>query len=195
MLILMILEFSKGYLEPIWHEVFGVLLLILFIIHLILNKSYIKNIPKGEYKNKRTIMLFINIGFFITFLLSVLFGLLISQELFKFLNVHNYGITKLHKIISYISILLLGLHLGINFNSLFGKLEKIIKHKIIKYIISILIIGYGIYSFIKLKLLSHIIGTYQYGLIDGNIIINIIRYFSVVMMLSIIINYIYKKIK
>jgi len=69
MFILILLEFSRGYLEPIFHEIFGIGLLILLIIHLILNKNYIKNILKGKYNTKRYIMLIINLSFFITFFL------------------------------------------------------------------------------------------------------------------------------
>lgn len=195
MLVLMLLVFSKAFLAAIYHEIIGVILLILFIIHLILNITYIKSIFKGNFKAKGIIMLFINIIFFITFLASIILGVLSSQELLKFLNVGSFVASKLHKIISYICIVVLGIHLGVNFNFMFGKIEKIIKNNIIKYFISVLIIAYGIYSFIRLKLFYHIIGTYQFGVVEGNIYINVIRYFFVIMMFTIIMNYLYKKIK
>lgn len=195
MFVLMLLEFSKAYMSPIWHELFGLLLVVLIIIHLILNKSYLKSINKGNYTIKRFIMLISNILFFLTFLLSVIFGILSSQELFKYFSIGTYGIQFLHKIFSYISLLLLGIHLGINFNSMFGKVRRKINNVVILYVIDILIIFYGLYSLIKLEILKHVIGKYGFGLVDGNIVINIFRYFSVIMMFSIVINYFYKKYK
>lgn len=194
MFILMLLEFSKGYLNPMWHELFGIVLTILFIIHIVLNMNYVKNIPKGDYSAKRSTMLFLNFGFLITFLLSIILGLLSSQEILKFLNMNNYAIMKLHKLFSYFSLIFLGLHLGINFNAMFGKITKLIKSKTLSIIISIILIIYGMYSFIKLQIFEHIIGIYDFGIIDGNLFVNIIRYLSVVIMLSIIMNYIYGKI-
>lgn len=195
MFILMLLEFSRGYIAPIWHEIFGILLVVLIILHLILNKIYFKNLAKGDYSTKRIIMLIINIVFFLTFFLSIIFGILSSQELFKFLNLGNLGIQNLHKIFSYISLISLGLHLGINFNAMFGKISKKINNKIILYLISGVIVIYGIYSFIKLEIIDHLVGKYGFGLVDGNIFLNIFRYLSVVMMLSIMMNFIYSKIK
>ena len=65
MFVLILLEFSKAYMSPIWHELFGLLLVVLIIIHLILNKSYLKSINKGNYTIKRFIMLISNILFFL----------------------------------------------------------------------------------------------------------------------------------
>ncbi len=192
MFILMLLEFSKVYMKPIFHEIFGIILVILIITHLFLNRNYIKNIFKGKYNLSRIIMLIINIGFFITFILSLIFGLLSSQELLKFLNIKNLTIISLHKILAYISLIFLGLHLGINFNAMFNKIKI---NKIIKIILGIVFIIYGIYSFIKLDILKHITGTYGFSIVEGNIFINILRYFSIVMMLSIIMNFINNKIR
>lgn len=194
MFILMLLEFSRAYMNPLLHEIFGIILLLLVIIHLILNRNYIKNILNGKYNIKRIIMLLINILFMISFILSSIFGILSSQNLLTFLNIGNMNIISLHKIFAYISILFMSMHLGINFNIMFGKLEKKINNKLL-WIIKIIIIVFGIYSFIHLDFLNHLIGKYGFGIVTGNIIINILGYLSIVISISIITNIIYKKIK
>ena len=188
MFILMLLEFQRGYINTLYHEIFGIALLILVIIHLILNINFIKNLFKGKYNLKRIIILIINIGFLITFTLSMIFGILSSQDLLKFLSINSLKIIKLHKICSYITLIFMGLHLGINFNTMFGKINSHIKNKIIIYIIDIVIFLYGIYSFIDLKILKHITGTYGFSLYNKNIFINILQYLSIVMTISIIVN-------
>lgn len=185
MFILMLLEFSRNYMEPIYHEIFGIALIILIGMHLFLNRNYIKNIFKGKYNFNRIIMLIINIGFFLTMILSLLFGILSSQTILKSISINNLTIISLHKILAYCSLIFLGLHLGINFNAMFNKIKL---NKVIKIILSILFIIYGIYSFIKLDILKHITGIYGFSIVEGNILINIIRYFSIIMMIAIIMN-------
>jgi len=186
MFILMLLEFSRGYLPTILHEIFGICLSILVIIHLILNRNYFKNLFKVKYNIKMIIMLIINLGFFITFILSMIFGILSSQDLLTSLNIDNLNIVKLHKQLAYLSLIFMGLHLGINFNAMLGKIN--IKNKIVKYIIEILIILFGIYSFINIDFIKHITGEFGFSVYDGNIFLNIIKYLSMILTMAIIAN-------
>ena len=192
MFILMLMEFSRIYTGSFIHEIMGITLFILVIIHLFLNNNYLLNIPKTKYNLSKLIMLIINILLFGSFILTSIFGILSSNEILTFLNMHSLSIIKLHKIFSYITLIIIGLHIGINFNLMFGKLTKLIKNKIINYILSIIITIFGIYSFIKVDFWNHLIGEYGFGNNNGNIIINIIEYLSIVMMISIIMNYIYE---
>ena len=195
LLIFITLEFSKGYMNPLYHEIFGIILIILLLIHLILNKNYLKNISKGKYNLSRTIMLTINTLFMLTFILSLLFGILSSEVLLKSFNIGSFTIIKLHKICAYMSIIIMGFHLGINFNAMFSKKTKRIKNKSLLHITKLIIILYGIYSFIRLDILKHILGTYGFSIIEGNILINIFEYLSIVMMIVLVMNRIYNKIK
>ena len=194
MLILMITEYSKSFTGQLIHELIGITLFILVILHLFLNRNYITNIPKVKYKLKNTIMLGINILLVLSFLLTSVFGILSSQEILTFINIHNLYIIKLHKVFSYISLIIIGLHLGINFNAIFGKITKLIKHNIINYFLGIIIIITGIYSSIKVDLWKHIIGEYGFGITKGNIIINTLAYLSIIMMITIISKFIFEKI-
>ena len=192
--ILMILEYSRMYMPTIIHEIIGIMLLVLVIIHLILNRAYINNIFKGKYSIKRVIMLLINGLFIISFMSSLVMGILSSQDLLVFFNIGNMNIVSLHKITAYICLICIGLHLGINFKAMFGKISTVINNKIVLYLISIIIICFGIYSWIHLDLWKHIIGTYGFSIVTGNLFMNILEYLSIVLMISIIVNYIYTKI-
>lgn len=122
--IFMNLEFSRMILNSNFHEIFGVILLILMIIHLYLNRNYLKKVFKGKYNSKRRVMLAVNISFIVAFVFSILFGILSSEDILSFLNVRSLVIIKLHKIFSYISLILVGLHLGVNLNIIIVKLKK-----------------------------------------------------------------------
>lgn len=195
MLMLMILEFSRLYTGSLLHELMGIVLLILVIIHLILNKRYILNITKTKYNAKNIIMLIINVLLICSFILTSIFGILSSGEILTFLNIHNLNIIKLHKMFGNISLIIVGIHLGINFNAMFGKITKHIKNNIVNYVIEIFIIILGIYSSIKIDLIKHIIGEYGFGIKEGNIIINALEYLSIILMISFIVNFIYKNIE
>ena len=127
MFILMLLEFSRMYMSPLLHEIIGIILTILFITHIVLNRNYIKAIFKGKYTLSRTIIFIVNILFMISFVLTILFGILSSEELLKIFSIKNLNIIRLHKTISYINLIILGFHLGINFTSMLGKVTKMIK--------------------------------------------------------------------
>ena len=77
---------------------------------------------------------------------------------------------------------------------MFGKITKLIKNNIVNYILGIIIIALGIYSSIKVDFVKHVIGEYGFSIKEENIIINILEYLSIVMMITVIINFIYKRI-
>ncbi len=187
MFIFMILEFSRGYFNTLYHEIFGVVLLFLMLIHLYLNRNYFKNIFKGRYSIERVVMLVINLLLVVTFVFSITFGILSSEDLFSVFNLRNMNIVKFHKIFSYLSLIIVGLHLGINLNTLLVKLKSKIKNNMALDIVGILIVLYGGYSFYKLDLIKHILGIYHFSLFDGNIFINSIRYISIVLGIAVIV--------
>ena len=54
MIIFMLLEYSKIYTGQLLHEVIGIILFVLFVLHNFLNKNFYKNIFKGKYNFLRT---------------------------------------------------------------------------------------------------------------------------------------------
>ena len=185
MFILMLLQLLRGYIPTVVHEIVGILLFVLVVIHLILNRNFIKNIFKGKYNLNRLLMTIISVGFFITFFLSMILGILSSQDILISLNIGNYDTNHFHKVVSFISIIILSLHLGINYNAMFGKVTNKFNKNLFNAI-QLIIIGCGIYSFIDLKLIKRITGTYGFSKIDGNPYIIFIEYLCVVMMITFI---------
>lgn len=188
--ILIVVQFSRLYLPPEIHEIIGIVLIALVIIHLILNRRYIRSIPKGKYNLKRSLMLIINVAFMVTFALTSILGLLSSQYTLTFMNLGNMSTIYLHKIFAYLCLILLGLHLSINLNALFNKLGE----KKISYALYMIIIICGIYSFFKVDFLNHLLGNSGFSLVTGNIIINFLEYLSIILMISIFANIIFKKL-
>lgn len=185
LLLLLVTEFSKLYFTSFIHELVGLLLLVVVIIHLILNRNYLKNIFKGKYNFNRLILLLVNVGMFLSMILSIIFGIMVSQSIFKSISSFNLGISRLHYITSYLSLLLVGIHLGLNLNQIKSKMS-FFNNKIVCYIIDIIVIVYGIYSFIKVDFIGRITGNNILFMIETNVVFNYMRYLSLILMFSII---------
>jgi len=175
--ILIIIEYSRLYINPTVHEIIGIGLIILIILHIYLNRNYFKSIKKGKYNFKRSFKLVINITFLIVFILTCIFGILSSQ----FLSIGSLTTIYLHKIFAYLSVLLLGLHLSTNINPLMVKIPY-------KKIIFPIFIILGIYSLIHVDFWNHLTGRYGFSITTGNILINSIYYIGIVLMIIALVN-------
>ena len=131
-----------------------------------------------------------NISFIITSSLSLIFGILSSEDILSFLNIRNLQIIKFHKMISYISLVLVGLHLGINLNIMIIKIQRLIKNRVLLNLIRVPIIMYGVYSFCRHDIIKHITGYYEFAFSNCIFIVNFIRYTSIILASSLITNYI-----
>ncbi|MEE0901963.1 MAG: hypothetical protein UIB31_05490 [Methanobrevibacter sp.] len=175
--ILMLVEYSRVYLPSEIHEIIGICLIILVLIHLILNRNYFKAIPKGKYSFKRSFMLVVNVLFIIAFSATCITGLISSQDILTFMNIGNLTTVYLHKIFAYASIIVLGMHLGVNLTKLFNKIGNLIY-------IGIIILG--VYSLIAVDFWNHLTGNYGFSIVTGNIAINTLEYLFIILMFSVI---------
>lgn len=189
LLILMLIEYSKVYLPGEIHEIIGILLIILVAIHLILNKKYLKAIKKRKYNIKQKSLLIINISLFILFFITTVFGILSSQYILTPLNIGNLSIISLHKILAYLTLIILGMHLGFNLEKMFKIDNKL------TYLIDVAIIIFGAYSLIQVDFYNHITGNLGFSQSSGNILINILEYLSIILMVTAITKLIIKKIR
>jgi hypothetical protein len=116
MVILLVLIYSVSATGPLFHEVLGVSIFILFSIHLIYNRKWItltgKKIADKSFAGKQKFMYISDILLFITFVLSGVSGILISKELFGFgyVSVWRY----VHVCSATSSVILLSMHLGLH---------------------------------------------------------------------------------
>ena len=121
MCVAIILEFLS--LPILIHEIIGIGLLFLIILHIKFNKKYFKVIPKGKYNLRRTIDLIIHMGLLISLALTIISGILSSQK--SGLKIRNHKISHIHKSSSIISIIFLGLHLLTTRKKLLREMKKL----------------------------------------------------------------------
>ncbi|MBR0472491.1 MAG: DUF4405 domain-containing protein [Methanosphaera sp.] len=188
LLTLTLIEFSKTYLIPEIHEIIGITLIILIIIHLIQNRRYLQT------RQNISILSITNTLLLITFIATIITGLL-SSQLIPILNIHQISTNYLHKILAYITLLIISVHLGLNINKMINRADNQIKNKHIKQAISIIIIILGIISFIQLDYFNHLTGNIGFSANNTNLIINILQYLSIVLAITLITHYINNNIK
>lgn len=123
MFIAIILEFLS--LPILIHEIVGVGLLFLVMLHIKFNKNYFKAIPKGKYNLKRTIDLIINMGLLISLSVTIVSGICSSQKSLKSLKIGNHKISHIHKSSSIFSLIFLGLHLLTTRKKLLREIKKL----------------------------------------------------------------------
>lgn len=192
MIIFMLLEYSKIYTGQLLHEIIGIILFVLFVLHNFLNKNFYKNIFKGKYNFLRTFTTIINLSFLICMLFTTILGIPISNEVFKGLNLKsNITTRKLHTILGYWSLVILSIHLGLHYKVIFAKLNnRISKNQILKlvlYIIELFIVILGIKFMIDVNLVKHLTGQLLFGTFDGNMFLSILKNFVIVLSIGIII--------
>lgn len=158
MYILFIIMMGHHITGNLIHEILGTSLFVLFFIHQILNYKYYKNIFKGKYNLKRTVILIIDFLLLVSMIGIIVSAINISSDVFSFLNSETkiWG-RKLHMLSTSWGFILMSIHVGLHLNILISKINKKYNKdetKYIYYLILILILLYGIYSFIKLNFIS-----------------------------------------
>lgn len=143
MIILLLLITNTSITGVLIHEILGIIISIVFIIHLYLNwksiKIILRKLSTNELNKVIKINLIIDSLLFILFLVIIISGILISKNLFSFMNInYNINVYYIHLYGTYIALGLLLFHIikhlkiiGVYFKKITGnKNEK----KILIYI-------------------------------------------------------------
>lgn len=158
------------------HEWLGIIMLIVFVIHHLLNMNWHKNLLRGKYQSTRLIGTLINILIFICMILSAISGIMLSQYAFVFFNI-NFGISfarATHMICTHWMFVLISFHLGMHVkviknyieNSSKRKFGSVFKKAIVIFIIMIDI--YGLKIFIDTQLWQYMFYQSQFIFYDFN---------------------------
>lgn len=167
LLCLFLTAMSFRIIGGIYHEITGIVIFVLFIIHNVINIQWYKNLNTGEYKWKRRLILCINLMLIIFAILLILTGILHSKELFHLVSEDDNSIMgswKIHSLAAYWTFLLISIHLGIYWSYI---LNKIYHNKSRIGIILLRVSGalfsvYGVVEFIDRKILSKLVLYYSF---------------------------------
>lgn len=163
------------------HEILGLALFIIFIIHKIFNSKWVmavgKNFFNKNMKIKSKIMFILDIVIFVFVLLNVITGISISK--FVLTNVIASNIAKvamLHKFFAWWSLIMISIHIGFHWENIVNYLERrfrVLKEnqvfRIFFIVIYIIIAIMGMYSLSRSSIYSKLIPIMhnERGMNDG----------------------------
>lgn len=122
------------------HEILGITLGILIIIHIVLNFKWIKQVTKNFKKvNAKTkIMYIIDIFTMLIYFGAIVCGILISDKIFNFKMSSNLILVLSHLILGRLANIIMFIHLGLHLDRAFAKIKNR-KVKILIYTMYIII--------------------------------------------------------
>ncbi len=183
------------------HEILGTITFVLFIIHNIINIKWYKSIFKGKHNFQRTFHIIINLLLFIAMLGMMISGIMISSDVFDFLNIRTtmFG-RSLHMISTSWGFILMAIHVGLQITGMMNKLNAKMKNSTLEYVyyfILVLLIGFGIYSFISLRLWEEmfLLTHFKFYDYEQSTILFYLKYIAILFTISFVIYIIFNLIK
>lgn len=174
MLILLLFLMAYPVTNPLIHEILGIVILICFVIHHLLNRKWYQTLMKGKLSLIKKVYIFINFILLIDILVIFLSGLTMSK-LLPFLNFMSIGMArKAHMMATYWGFILMAIHLGLHLQIMLVKIKKYISKQshVVASIISfipVLLVIYGIIMFIKNQWITYLFLLREFIFVDPSI--------------------------
>lgn len=155
MTVLLLLSIGYRFTGNVLHEIGGVILALLFIVHNVLNRRWYVVFFKGRQSIRRVLVTLVNLLLVAAMIVTLGTGVLISATVFAPLGTQSSDLFMhdLHQGAAYASFILIAIHLGMHWEMLMAKLKNWLHVDpsrldwvIISRIISAVVIIYGIYA-------------------------------------------------
>ena len=138
------------------HEIIGVLLIVVWAVHVYANRRWYKAIFRGKYKAFRVIQTIVNCGMLICTAFLAVSGVMLSNHVFAFLGIESGAsfARTAHLLASHWYFVFIALHIGLHVNVILSRLglarfisgtRAVIAARIAIGLISV----YGIYAFVE----------------------------------------------
>ena len=155
-----------GYaIAPLVHEVLGISLIILFCVHLWLNRYWIKNLFKGRYNASRFVLALFNFLLILDVIFLLISGVMISKSIF--IDCLNFDFISLalarplHILASYWGYVIMSFHVGLYWNVM----SAMMRVKLPRFL-AVLPMAYGAYAFMKRNLAEYMFLRSQFVFFD-----------------------------
>ena len=180
------------------HEILGIFIFVLFIIHHILNIRWYKSIFKGKHNFKRKFQIILDFLLLIVMILMIISSVMISGYVFSFLGITTTMFArKLHIITTSWGFILIAIHVGMHITALMNKIHKKMKDTMFEYVyyfIIIILLGLGLYSLTILKIWEEMFLLVNFKFYDYNqsSIVFYMKYISLLNLVAIVTYFIFK---
>jgi len=157
MFFMILLLYKKQAISLAYHEISGLILMAIFIVHIGLNFKWVKNVATKFFSQntdlRSKIIYIVDFLLFLGFIIVIISGIFISKIVFS-LGMENFlslSWKMIHFKAASICLVLFGIHLGLHAGFISGIGKKFIKlprrlSKIVFIVLSCVFIAYGAYS-------------------------------------------------
>ena len=188
MTLVSIVLMGGNYLFPadLIHEILGVALFVLWMVHIALNRRWYGAIFKGKYNPCRIMQTVINCCILICTIFLMISGIILSNQLFTFLNIQSgLGFARIaHLLSSHWYYLFISLHIGLHM----GRLFQNVATKKLPCILLVLTSLYGLYAFIARGVWKYLILKQQFFFFDveRGYILFAMDYISIIILFAVV---------
>ncbi len=174
------------------HQICGISLSVLWVVHLLLNRHWYGALFKGKYQPYRIMQLVVNLGVLICALLLMISGVLMAWFIPADWVGGALGFARTtHLIASHWYYIFMAFHIGLHAAMIASKMKI---HGIVPRMICILISLYGVYAFITRGLWKYMFGLQQFFFFDfeRGYILYAVDYISIIVLFGTLAYYIGK---
>ena len=185
MLGILLLQMSYSIAGELIHEILGIALFILFLLHHILSVSFSKALVKGKQSHEKILKTVVDILLTVDILALIFSAVLVSKHVFTFLGISTLSSLgrTVHLLGSYWGFALMSLHLGFHLDFI---LPKTLKKKRPAAIIMILLSIAGLVCFIHEEIYKYMFLINQFVFFDttGGLPLFILKYILIAAMFT-----------
>ena len=150
------------------HEWLGISLIVLFFVHLWLNRWWLKTLFKGRYNISRSILTLVNIVLILDVILLTFSGLIMSR-MFEFADTEEFMsfARSAHISASFWGYVIMSFHIGLNWHIFSAMMFKKWKPgKILPHIVAVMIMIWGGYAFVRRNIWDYMTLNSQFVYFD-----------------------------
>jgi len=125
---LMLVEMAYKFTGNMVHELVGISLFVLFIIHNILNRRWYQTIFSGKMNVRRILNITVNILRLVMMVVLMMSAMPISRTIFAFMHISNNGLIarQIHTLAAYWGLILMAIHVGMHWGMIMDGVRKMI---------------------------------------------------------------------
>ena len=176
--ILILIGFAYDLTGSFWHEIFGISMVVLIILHHVFNYRWYLTLHKGKYNKGRSFRTCINIGLAVSSLLMILSGLLNSYVLEELLGITwTWDTRSIHTVSAYWYLVFASAHLGMHWSMIKTMVRNSVGLKpkrqkpaevnsVWNLIIAVCLTAFGGYAIYSRQVVSKLFGQMTYDFWD-----------------------------
>lgn len=125
MTVLMLVAMGYQMTGILAHEVVGVILLVLFIVHNLLNRRWYKTLLKGKFDLRRILSIMVNLLFLVSMAAVLISSIPISREVLTLIPIKNDMIfMQIHVMTSYWGFIIMAVHIGMSWGTIINAMRR-----------------------------------------------------------------------